>query len=585
MAFTFKILFQAPVLQLLIFPDVAVTWHRYIYHHRNVLVLDSTQLALTYLTEFTLLGLSRSKEVHFQILLTFTIIYIVTLLGNCLLIILIIADRDLLTPMYYFLCHLSFLDICCVSVTVPKMLTDLWTHKNIISYVGCFTQLYFFHFLGSSECFLLGIMSYDLYIAICHPLRYCQIINMRICLRLAAACWVSGIFFSFSHTFLVVSLSFCTSNVINHFFCDIPPLLQLSSTDTTKNILEIFILGGTVVGGCFSLTFISYILIILSILKIKSVEGKQKAFSTCASHLIIVSIFFGTILFMYLRPPSAYSLENDKLLSVFYNICTPMLNPVIYSFRNKEVKKALNRMLHKIGLIEAAVTSRFEKQITRPNVLSLDPSTSYQVASIKKGTSPTAVTSRFEKQITRPNVLSLDPSTSYQVASIKKGTSPNDLSQPAASMAHTPCPPPRCRPTGPRKDQPAPIYGVQGKNCSEQPTLVFRYANNLQYLHHFTQQCHRHRAPSVSLPLAPPETLWRMPDQKILASVHFPSQFKQKDKAATALPTLEEDAPSAESCTKKTIAKCPAAPPQSSAYPRYPPAPPSLGRPSRKPTT
>ncbi|KAM8924539.1 olfactory receptor 5AS1-like [Pelodytes ibericus] len=293
-----------------------------------------------------------SLTVHFQLLLTFTIIYIVTLLGNCLLIILIIADRDLLTPMYYFLCHLSFLDICCVSVTVSKMLTDLWTHKNTISYVGCFTQLYFFHFLGSSECFLLGIMSYDRYIAICHPLRYCQIINMRICLRLAAACWVSGIFFSFSHTFLVVSLSFCTSNVINHFFCDIPPLLQLSSTDTTKNILEIFILGGTVVGGCFSLTFISYILIILSILKIKSVEGKQKAFSTCASHLIIVSIFFGTILFMYLRPPSAYSLENDKLLSVFYNICTPMLNPVIYSFRNKEVKKALNRMLHKIGLIE-----------------------------------------------------------------------------------------------------------------------------------------------------------------------------------------------------------------------------------------
>ncbi|KAM8924555.1 olfactory receptor 5AR1-like [Pelodytes ibericus] len=351
----------------------------------------STHIALTYLTEFTLLGLSRSKEVHFQILLTFTIIYIVTLLGNCLLLILIIADRDLLTPMYYFLCHLSFLDICCVSVTVPKMLTDLWTHKNIISYVGCFTQLYFFHFLGSSECFLLGIMSYDHYIAICHPLRYCQIINMRICLRLAAACWVSGIFFSFSHTFLVVSLSFCTSNVINHFFCDIPPLLQLSSTDTTKNILEIFILGGTVVGGCFSLTFISYILIILSILKIKSVEGKQKSFSTCAFHLIIVSIFFGTIIFMYLRPPSAYSLENDKLLSVFYNICTPMLNPVIYSFRNKEVKKALNRMLHKIGLIEAAVTSRFEKQITRPNVLSLDPSTSYQVASIKKGTSPTQI--------------------------------------------------------------------------------------------------------------------------------------------------------------------------------------------------
>lgn len=217
-----------------------------------------------------------------------------------------------------------------------------------ISYIGCFTQLYFFHFLGSSECFLLAIMSADRYVAICQPLRYSRIMHTSVCSKMALSCWISGMLFSCSHTFLTLSLSFCSSNIINHFFCDIPPLLQVSSTDTHKNILEIFIFGGSVAGGCFLLTLISYIFIISSILKISTIKGKNKAFSTCASHLIVVCIFFGTILFMYLRPTSAYSLENDKLLCVFYNIFTPMLNPVIYSFRNKEVKRALKTLVKKI---------------------------------------------------------------------------------------------------------------------------------------------------------------------------------------------------------------------------------------------
>ncbi|KAM4663627.1 olfactory receptor 5AP2-like [Discoglossus pictus] len=297
----------------------------------------------TQLTNFTLVGFSTNVDVQFRLFIIFSITYNITLIGNVLLIVLIRIDPDLYTPMYVFLSNLSMLDISFTSVTVPRVLFDLLTQDKSISYIACFTQLYFFHFLGSSECFLLAIMSYDRYVAICHPLRYTEIMNMNVCLKLSAACWISGILFSFSHTLLIVSLSFCGSNVINHFFCDIPPLLHLSSTDTHRNTLEIFIFGGAVAGGCFLLTLVSYVLIIIAILNIRSKEGKRKAFSTCASHLTVVSIFFGTILFMYLRPKSAYSLENDKLLCVLYNILTPTLNPIIYSFRNKEVKKAVRR--------------------------------------------------------------------------------------------------------------------------------------------------------------------------------------------------------------------------------------------------
>ncbi|XP_063802642.1 olfactory receptor 5F1-like [Pseudophryne corroboree] len=303
----------------------------------------------TQVTEFILEGLSKDVTIQSKLLLIFSFIYTITLIGNFTLILLTRIDSELSTPMYYFLFNLSLLDISFTTVTVPNMLVNLYSKKKSITYIGCFTQLYFLHFLGSSECLLLAIMSLHRYMAICEPLRYTQIMNMDVCLRMALGCWFSGVLFSCSHTFHVASLSFCNSNVINHFFCDIPPLHQVSATDTRRSTLEIFILGGFVAGGCFLLTMVSYVLIISSILKINSAKGKSKAFSTCASHLMVVSIFFGTILFMYLRPPSAYSLENDKLFCVFYNIFTPMLNPVIYSFRNKDVKRAMVRLSKKMS--------------------------------------------------------------------------------------------------------------------------------------------------------------------------------------------------------------------------------------------
>ncbi|XP_075139575.1 olfactory receptor 5AP2-like [Leptodactylus fuscus] len=302
----------------------------------------------TEVIQFILEGLSKNRDIKAKIFIIFSIVYGATLLGNSILVLLTRTDHELSTPMYFFLCNLSLLDISFTSVTVPNMLRNIYTNNTSISYTGCFTQLYFFHFLGSSECFLLAIMSVDRYVAICQPLRYSHLMNASVCVKMALSCWIGGMLFSCSHTFLTLSLFFCSSNIINHFFCDIPPLLQVSSTDTHKNILEIFIFGGSVAGGCFLLTLISYIFIISSILQINTSKGKSKAFSTCTSHLLVVCIFFGTILFMYLRPTSAYSLENDKLFCVFYNIFTPMLNPVIYSFRNKEVKGAVKRLGRKI---------------------------------------------------------------------------------------------------------------------------------------------------------------------------------------------------------------------------------------------
>ncbi|KAM4013566.1 olfactory receptor 5AP2-like [Anomaloglossus baeobatrachus] len=301
-------------------------------------------------TEFILEGISKNVDVQANFLVIISFVYCATLFGNSILILLTKIDHELSTPMYFFLSNLSLLDISFSTVTVPNMLINIYTNNRKISYFGCFTQLYFFHFLGITDCFLLVTMGLDRYVAICQPLRYSHIMNTSICLRMVLGCWFSGVLFSCSHTFTTLSLSFCSSNIINHYFCDIPPLLQVSTSDTTKNILEIFIFGGSIVGGCFLSILVSYIFIISSILKISTAKGKSKAFSTCASHLTVVCIFFGTILFMYLRPTSAYSLDSDKMISVFYNIITPMLNPVIYSFRNKEVKRALIRLVKNITI-------------------------------------------------------------------------------------------------------------------------------------------------------------------------------------------------------------------------------------------
>ncbi|XP_073422770.1 olfactory receptor 5AR1-like [Dendrobates tinctorius] len=298
----------------------------------------------TKIEDFILVGLSSDPKIKIAMFLLFSLVYAISITGNVILIIITQLVIELQTPMYRFICNLSLLDVTFTSVTVPKMLIGLLLEQNYISYVGCFTQLYFFHFLGSSECFLLSIMGYDRYVAICHPLHYSQTIGNKTCIQLALGCWITGFLYSFVHTILTSTLSFCASKEVNHFFCDMPPLLKLSCTDTKINVIVILGLGGLAAGASFLLTLISYFYIISAILQIRSVEGRHKAFSTCASHLIIVLIFYGTIIIMYLRPQSSYSMEYDKMLSLFYNVITPMLNPMIYSMRNKEVKRAFKKL-------------------------------------------------------------------------------------------------------------------------------------------------------------------------------------------------------------------------------------------------
>ncbi|XP_077140737.1 olfactory receptor 5V1-like [Ranitomeya variabilis] len=298
----------------------------------------------TKIDDFILVGFSSDPKLKIAMFVLFSLIYATSITGNVILIIITQLVNELQTPMYRFICNLSILDLTFTSVTVPKMLLGLLLERNYISYVGCFAQLYFFHFLGSSECFLLSIMGYDRYVAICHPLRYSQIICSKTCIQLAMGCWITGFLYSFVHTILTSTLSFCASKEVNHFFCDMPPLLKLSCTDTKVNVIVILGLGGLAAGASFLLTLISYFYIISTILQIRSVEGRHKAFSTCASHLIIVLIFYGTIIVMYLRPQSSYSMEHDKMLSLFYNVITPMLNPMIYRMRNKEVKRALKKL-------------------------------------------------------------------------------------------------------------------------------------------------------------------------------------------------------------------------------------------------
>ncbi|OCT66439.1 olfactory receptor 5V1 [Xenopus laevis] len=301
----------------------------------------------TVLKDFILMGLSNNPRVQLFLFIFFFLVYSTTLTGNVFLIILTRIIRELHSPMYMFICNLSLLDISIPSVTVPKMLVCLLSERCHISYNGCFTQLYFYHLSGCAECFLLSIMGYDRYVAICHPLRYPQIMSKKACISLASSCWITGVLYSFVHTILTVRLSFCHSREVNHFFCDMPPLLKLSCTDTSLNEIVILFLGGLVAGASFLLTVISYIYIISTILKIRSAHGRKKAFSTCAAHLTVVSIFYATIIIMYLRPQSSHSLEHDKMLSVFHNVITPMLNPFIYSLRNKDVKDSIQKLFRK----------------------------------------------------------------------------------------------------------------------------------------------------------------------------------------------------------------------------------------------
>ncbi|XP_032651183.2 olfactory receptor 10A7-like [Chelonoidis abingdonii] len=307
-------------------------------------VEESGRGNLTTVTEFILLGLSNHHDLQVPLFSIYLSIYTITLMGN-ILIILITMDPALHTPMYFFLRILSFLEICYTSVTVPKMLVNFLSDNRGISYVGCVAQMYFLLFLGISECFLLAAMAYDRYVAICNPLRYRLIMDRRVCLFLTVLSWFWGNVVSLVQTAWVFTLPFCGSNQINYFFCGIPPLIKLSCIDIPLYEMQLFIAAILVIFIPFSLIVVSYTFIISTILKMGSAEGRHKAFSTCFSHLIVVTLYYGSCGLIYLRPKSIHLLDTNKVLALIYTTITLTLNPFIYSLRNKEVKEVLRRLL------------------------------------------------------------------------------------------------------------------------------------------------------------------------------------------------------------------------------------------------
>lgn len=294
----------------------------------------------TVLFEFIILGFSNLNELKFLLFTIFLVAYICTLGGNTFVILVTMIDPRLHTPMYFFLENLAFLDICYTTTNVPQMMVHLLSERKSISYLGCIVQLFAFIFFVGSESLLLAAMAYDRYIAICKPLRYSVIMNKVLYSQLATSCWTGAFLNSVVHTVLTFRLPFCGNNKINYFFCDIPPLLILSCGDTSVNELALLSIGVFIGWTPFLCIILSYLYIISTILRIRSSEGRQKAFSTCASHLIIVLLYYGSSIFTYVRPISAYSLEKDRLISVLYSVVTPMLNPIIYSLRNKDIKEA-----------------------------------------------------------------------------------------------------------------------------------------------------------------------------------------------------------------------------------------------------
>ncbi|XP_066476732.1 olfactory receptor 5AS1-like [Tiliqua scincoides] len=298
-------------------------------------------------TEFILLGFTDRQEIKTSLFVLFLIIYMATLVGNIGIILLIWISPGLHTPMYFFLNNLAFLDLSYSSAITPKMLVNFLAKKKIISYAGCIVQMYLFASFADAECLLLAAMAYDRYIAICNPLLYPVLMSRKMCICLITVSYLTGSMSSLVHTCFTFRLSFCDSPIINHFFCDIPPLLALSCSNTYINEILLFALCGFIQTSTFLVILVSYGCILVTILRIPSTEGRHKAFSTCTSHLTAVALFYSTLLFMYLRPSSHYALDTDKIISVFYTVVFPMVNPLIYSLRNKDVKEAFKRTLER----------------------------------------------------------------------------------------------------------------------------------------------------------------------------------------------------------------------------------------------
>ncbi|XP_049636785.1 olfactory receptor 5A1-like [Suncus etruscus] len=298
---------------------------------------------------FVLLGLTENKELQLLLFPVFLGIYLVTLIWNLSLIILIKMDSHLHTPMYFFLSFLSFLDVCYSTTISPRMLSDFLKEQKTIAFAACATQYFFVSWLGLSECCLLTVMAYDRYVAIGNPLQYSAIMVPDVCKKMVTGACGSGLFSSLVQTVPGFNLDYCGPNIIEHFFCDIPRIFPLSCSDTFILQMIIFLLAIFVGFGSFFLILLSYGFIAASILKISSIKGSLRAFNTCASHLVVVTLYFGTGFFVYIQPTSIHTKNQDKVLSVFYVNIIPMLNPLIYSLRNKEIKEALKRVTERVN--------------------------------------------------------------------------------------------------------------------------------------------------------------------------------------------------------------------------------------------
>ncbi|XP_004691852.1 PREDICTED: olfactory receptor 1F1-like [Condylura cristata] len=297
-------------------------------------------------SEFLLLGLSSLPQQQQQLLFVlFLSMYLATVLGNLLILLAISVDAHLHTPMYFFLSNLSLVDLCFSSTTVPKMLTNHILGTQTISFSGCLVQMYFLFMFVDMDNFLLAVMAYDRFVAICHPLHYSSKMTLRLCVLLVAVSWVIANLDVLLHTLLMSRLSFCADNAIPHFFCDVTPLLKLSCSDTYVNEMMIFIEAGLITIAPFFCILVSYILITGAVLRVPSPQGRWKAFSTCSSHLAVVLLFYGTIIFLYFNPSSSHSSDTDIAAAVMFTVVTPMLNPFIYSLRNKDIKGALGKVV------------------------------------------------------------------------------------------------------------------------------------------------------------------------------------------------------------------------------------------------
>ncbi|XP_069618202.1 olfactory receptor 6N1-like [Ranitomeya imitator] len=297
-------------------------------------------------TVFVILGFSHLESLRYPIFVILLFLYFLIITGNLTIAVIVWVEPRLHTPMYMFAAMLSFLDLCYTAVTIPQILVIFWVGRVYINFSRCLLQMYFFHSLGITENYLLTVMAYDRYIAICNPLRYSTIMTSRCCKHLVFICWFCGFMSPVTKLILVNFLPFCGSNEIHHLFCDLSPLLHLACADTFLNVITDFIINSCIIILTSAFIALTYTKILITIIMMNSAEGRRKAFSTCAAHITVVLIFFGSVAFMYVRPQRVYAPDYDQLVTINYTILTPLLNPMVYSLRNKEIKKTIKKYLH-----------------------------------------------------------------------------------------------------------------------------------------------------------------------------------------------------------------------------------------------